>query len=44
VRAHGFSALVSSGKSLFGDEANLTAKTNPYVVLNANTSYRVTRT
>ena len=39
----GFSALVSSGQYLFGDEANLTAKTNPYVVLNANTSYRVTR-
>ncbi len=39
----GFSGLVSSGQYLFGDEANLTPKTNPYVVLNANTSYRVTR-
>ncbi|HET6182456.1 MAG TPA: TonB-dependent receptor [Acetobacteraceae bacterium] len=37
----GFSAIVSSGQYLFGDEANLTPKTNPYVVLNLNTSYRV---
>ena len=27
----------------FAAEANLTAKTNPYVVLNANTSYQVRR-
>ncbi len=39
----GFSGLVSSGQYLFGDEANLTSKTNPYVVLNANTSYRLTQ-
>lgn len=38
----GFSGLVSSGQYLFGDEANLTAKTNPYVVLNLDTRYQVT--
>jgi iron complex outermembrane receptor protein len=38
----GFSGLVSSGQYLFGDEANLTPKTEPYVVLTLNTSYQVT--
>ncbi len=40
----GLSGQVSSGQYLFGDEANLQPKTNPYVVLNANTSYQVTQT
>ena len=39
----GFSGVVSSGQYLFGDEANLTPKTNPYVVLNLDSHYRVTR-
>ena len=38
----GFSGIASSGQFLFGDEANLTPQTNPYVVLNVNTSYQVT--
>lgn len=38
----GFSGLVSSGQYLFGDEANLTPKTNPYVVVTFNSSYQVT--
>lgn len=38
----GFSGVVSSGQYLFGDEANLTQATTQYVVLDANTSYRIT--
>jgi outer membrane receptor protein involved in Fe transport len=38
----GFDAIVSSGQFLFGDEANLTPSTGGYVLLNLNTSYRVT--
>ena len=38
----GFSAIVSSGQYLFGDEANLTSRTGGYAVLNLNTKYRVT--
>ena len=38
----GLSGVVASGQYLFGDEANLTPATTPYVVLNANTSYRIT--
>ncbi|OYV34827.1 MAG: hypothetical protein B7Z80_20135, partial [Rhodospirillales bacterium 20-64-7] len=38
----GFSGLFSSGQYLFGDEANLQPPTNPYVVVNINTSYQVT--
>ncbi|MEA2740157.1 MAG: iron complex outerrane recepter protein [Acetobacteraceae bacterium] len=38
----GLSGIASSGQYLFGDEANLEPKTNPYVVLNANTRYQVT--
>lgn len=39
----GFSGIASSGQFLFGDEANLTPRTRPYVVLNLNTSYQVTK-
>lgn len=39
----GGSALASSGQYLFGDEANLTAKTPPYIVLNLHTIYRLTQ-
>ena len=39
----GLSGIASSGQYLFGDEANLTPKTDAYVVLTANTSYQVTR-
>ena len=38
----GASAIVSSGQTLFGDEANLTPDTGAYVVLAANTSYQIT--
>jgi outer membrane receptor protein involved in Fe transport len=38
----GLSGIASSGQYLFGDEANLQPKTNPYVVLTANTAYQVT--
>lgn len=38
----GLSGVASSGQYLFGDEANLTGTTTPYVVLNANTSYQIT--
>ncbi|HET8996921.1 MAG TPA: TonB-dependent receptor, partial [Acetobacteraceae bacterium] len=38
----GFSGVVSSGQYLFGDEANLTPKTSPYVVLNINSQYHIT--
>jgi iron complex outermembrane receptor protein len=38
----GASALFSSGQTLFGDEANLTADTGAYVVLSADTSYQLT--
>ena len=40
----GASAIVSSGQTLFGDEANLTPDTGAYVVLAATTSYQVTDT
>lgn len=39
----GFTALASSGRVLRGDEANLTARTDPFVVVNLNTTYRVAR-
>ncbi len=38
----GFTAVVSSGQYLFGDEANLTPPTGGYVVLNLNAKYRIT--
>lgn len=38
----GASAIVSSGQTLFGDEANLTPDTGAYVVLAANTTYQLT--
>ncbi|MDR3529524.1 MAG: TonB-dependent receptor [Rhodopila sp.] len=38
----GLAGIASSGQYLFGDEANLTPKTDAYVVLNANASYQVT--
>jgi iron complex outermembrane receptor protein len=38
----GFDAVFSSGQFLFGDEANLTSRTDGYVVLNLNTEYRIT--
>ena len=34
---------ISAGQVLFGDEANLTANTGAYVVLDVNASYQVTR-
>lgn len=37
----GFSGIASSGQQLFGDEANLVPRTNPYVVLGLNTRYRL---
>jgi len=37
----GGSALASSGRYLFGDEANLTPRTPPYFVLNLHSSYWV---
>ena len=39
----GFTALASSGRVPRGDEANLTARTDPFVVVNLNTTYRVTK-
>ena len=38
----GMSAIFSSGQILFGDEANLTPDTGGYIVLSANTAYRLT--
>lgn len=38
----GFAGIASSGRYLQGDPSNLTPKTDPFVVLNLNTSYRVT--
>lgn len=38
----GLSGIASSGQPFFGDEANLTPRTNPYVVLTLNTRYRLT--
>jgi len=37
----GLSAVVASGQYLFGDEANLTAPTTPYVLLNADAAWRI---
>jgi outer membrane receptor protein involved in Fe transport len=37
----GISGIASSGQVLFGDEANLQPRTNPYVVLNLDTRYRI---
>ncbi len=39
----GGDAIAAAGQFLFGDEANLTALTPPYFVLNLHTSYQVTR-
>ena len=39
----GFSALVASGKYLFGDESNLNPTTGAYAVLNVHTAYHVTQ-
>jgi outer membrane receptor protein involved in Fe transport len=38
----GVTGRAVSGKYLFGDESNLNAKTEPYVVVNLNTSYNIT--
>jgi len=38
----GFNVIASSGQYLHGDEANLTPKTNPYVVFNFDTTYQLT--
>ncbi|MBV9655216.1 MAG: TonB-dependent receptor, partial [Acetobacteraceae bacterium] len=40
----GAAAVAASGQVLFGDEANLTARTPGYFVLNLNTSYQITDT
>jgi iron complex outermembrane recepter protein len=37
----GFTGRAVSGKFLVGDESNLNARTDPYVVVNINTSYAV---
>ncbi len=39
----GFSAKVASGQYLFGDESNQNPQTGAYGVLNAHTSYQVTK-
>ena len=39
----GFTAIASSGRVLRGDEANLTARTDPFAVVNLNTTYRVAK-
>jgi iron complex outermembrane recepter protein len=39
----GFAAIVSSGRFLFGDEANLTPTTGAYAVLSVNARYQVTK-
>jgi iron complex outermembrane receptor protein len=39
----GGTGIAASGRRLFGDEANLTAKTPAYFVLNLHTSYQLTR-
>ena len=38
----GFLGRAVSGKFLFGDESNLNPRTDPYVVVNLNTSYDIT--
>ena len=38
----GFDGIAASGQYLFGDEANLTSQTPPYVVINLDTKYQVT--
>ena len=39
----GGTGIYAAGQYLFGDEANLTAQTPPYFVLDLHTSYQVTR-
>jgi outer membrane receptor protein involved in Fe transport len=39
----GGTGIYASGQFLFGDEANLTAPTPPYFVLNLHSSYQVTK-
>ena len=39
----GGSAIYAAGQFLFGDEANLTPQTPPYLVLNLHSSYQVTK-
>jgi iron complex outermembrane recepter protein len=39
----GGTAIYASGQFLFGDEANLTPQTPPYLVLNLHSSYQVTK-
>jgi len=39
----GGTGIAASGQYLFGDEANLTLKTQPYFVLNLHTSYQLTK-
>ena len=39
----GGTGIYASGQFLFGDEANLTPQTPPYLVLNLHTSYQVTK-
>ena len=38
----GFTGIASSGRVLRGDEANLTPRTDGYIVFGANTAYQVT--
>ena len=42
ARAVGGTGVAASGQFLFGDEANLTAKTPAYLLLNLHTSYELT--
>ena len=39
----GGTGIAASGQYLFGDEANLNLKTQPYFVLNLHTSYQITK-
>jgi outer membrane receptor protein involved in Fe transport len=39
----GGTGIAASGQYLFGDEANLNLKTQPYYVLNLHTSYQITK-
>ena len=39
----GLTGVASSGRTLRGDEANQNPRTSPYVVLNLNTSYHITK-
>jgi iron complex outermembrane receptor protein len=39
----GGTGIAAAGQYLFGDEANLTLKTQPYFVLNLHTSYQMTK-